>query len=161
MLPLLESRHGETKQHFAAGTVLLAEGEKTGRLYVLASGSVEVVRNGVVVAVISDPGSVFGEMSVLLDGPHTATVRTTADAEVYELKDANGFMRSDPSIALAIASMLAQRLNSATSYLVDLKKQYAGQNNHLGMVSDVLASLVFQKETKFNPGSDRQPDPEM
>jgi CRP/FNR family transcriptional regulator, cyclic AMP receptor protein len=161
MLPLLERRHGELKQHFAAGTDLLSEGDKTGRLYILAAGAVEVVRNGVVVATINEPGSVFGEMSILLDVPHTATVRTTTDSDVYELKDADEFMKSDPIIALAIARMLAQRLNSATSYLVDLKKQYAGQNNHLGMVSDVLASLVFQKETQFNPGSDRQPDHEM
>ena len=161
MLPLLESRHSEMKHHFASGTVLLAEGEKTGKLFVLASGAVEVVRNGIVVATTSEPGSVFGEMSILLDTPHTATVRTTTEVDAYELKDANGFLRSDPSIALAIARMLAQRLNSATSYLVDLKKQYAGQNNHLGMVSDVLASLVFKTETEFNPGSDRQPDHEM
>ena len=70
-------------------------------------------------------------------------------------------MRSDPQIAFVIARLLAQRLNSATTYLVDLKRQYAGQGNHLGMVSDVLASLIHQQETEFMPGSDRLPDPAM
>ena len=56
--------------------------------------------------------------------------------------------------------MLAQRLNAATTYLVDLKRQYAGNGNHLAMVSDVLASLIHNQEPEFTPGSDRQPDPQ-
>ncbi len=80
---------------------------------------------------------------------------------VYAYADAAGFMRSDPQIAFVIARLLAQRLNSATTYLADLKRQYAGQGNHLGMVSDVLASLIHQQEAEFTPGSDRLPDPAM
>jgi CRP-like cAMP-binding protein len=98
-------------------------------------------------------------MSVLLDMPHTATVRALSQATVYAYPDAAGFMRSDPQITFVIARLLAQRLNSATTYLVDLKRQYAGQGNHLGMVSDVLASLIHQPGNEFTPGSDRQPDP--
>ena len=66
---------------------------------------------------------------------------------------------SDPEIALLVARMLAQRLNAATTYLVDLKRQYAGNGNHLDMVSEVLASLLYNQEAEFSPGSDRQPDP--
>ena len=82
-------------------------------------------------------------------------------ATVYAFDDAAGFLRSDPEIALHVARLLAQRLNAATTYLVDLKRQYAGNGNHLGMVSDVLASLIHQQEREFTPGSDRLPDPAM
>ena len=159
MHSVLESCDIKKKKLIAAGTVLLKEGSRTGYIYVLAEGMIEVLRGETQVAVVSEPGSVFGEMSVLLDTPHTATVRTLSSATMYAFDDAAGFLRSDPQIAFEIARLLAQRLNSATTYLVDLKRQYAGQGNHLGMVSDVLASLIHQQEAEFIPGSDRQPDP--
>jgi CRP-like cAMP-binding protein len=143
-----------------AGTVLLAEGGKSGRIFVLAEGTVEVARGDTRVALVSEPGAIFGEMSVLLDSAHTATVRALDDAAVYEFADAATFLKSDPETTLAVAKLLAQRLYSATSYLVDLKRQYAGQSNHLGMVSDVLASLINQPPGDFTPGSDRIPDPQ-
>ena len=45
-------------------------------------------------------------------------------------------------MALLIARMLAQRLNVATTYLADLKQQYAGHGNHLAMVGELLQSMI-------------------
>ena len=161
MLSLLERLDQNMKIDLPAGHVMLAEGKQTGKLFILVKGAASVVRNDIVVAAISEPGSVFGEMSLLLDAPHTATVRAVSDVTVYEIADAMNFLRSDPEVTFIVARMLAQRLNSATSYLVDLKTQYASETNHLGMVSEVLATLVFQNETEFNAGSDRLPDHQM
>ena len=161
MQSILEICDPAKRKEVPAGTVLLPEGKTSGHIYVLAEGRIEVLRGNTQVAVVSEPGSVFGEMSVLLNTPHTATVRALSPVTVYAYADAAGFMRSDPQIAFVIARLLAQRLNSATTYLVDLKRQYAGQGNHLGMVSDVLASLIHQQEAEFTPGSDRLPDPAM
>ena len=160
-MSLLERLEHNVKISLPAGQIMLAEGAKTGKLFVLVEGTVGVVRSGVVVASVSEPGSVFGEMSLLLDTAHTATVRATSDVIVYEIADALNFLRSDSEITFFVARMLARRLNSATTYLVDLKNQYANETNHLGMVSDVLASLVFKDEAEFNPGSDRLPDHNM
>ncbi|MCX7304339.1 MAG: cyclic nucleotide-binding domain-containing protein [Hyphomicrobiales bacterium] len=157
MQPAILDYHDSRKTDLPAATVLLHEGVRSGRLYVLASGTVEVVRGETRVAIVSEPGSIFGEMSVLLDIPHTATVRTLSPATVYVFEDAEKFLRSDPEVALVVARLLAQRLNTATTYLVDLKRQYSGQGNHLAMVSEVLASLLHQPDTDFKPGSDRQP----
>lgn len=158
---ILQSCDPAKKKSVVAGGVLLHEGTRSGYIYVLAEGVVEVLRGETTVAVVSEAGALFGEMSLLLDIPHTATVRAKSDCVVYAYDDAAAFLRSDPQTAFAIARVLAQRLNMATTYLVDLKRQYAGHGNHLGMVSDVLASLVNQQPIKFEPGSDRQPDPEM
>lgn len=146
-----------------AGAELLTEGTRSGRLFVLADGVLEVLRGDTQVAVVADSGAVFGEMSVLLDTPHTATVRAYLPSIVYAFDDAAAFLKSDPEIAFFIARLLAQRLNAATSYLVDLKQQYEGHGDHLGMVSDVLASLLHHQDQDdgFKPGSDRLPDPEM
>jgi CRP/FNR family cyclic AMP-dependent transcriptional regulator len=161
MKSILEICDPSKKREVPAGEVLLSEGNTSGHLYILVEGRIEVLRGSTQVAVVSEPGSVFGEMSVLLNTPHTATVRALSPVTVYAYANAAGFLRSDPQIAFIIARLLAQRLNLATTYLADLKRQYAGQGNHLGMVSDVLASLVHQQEAEFTPGSDRLPDPAM
>ena len=161
MQSILEICDPAKKKEVPAGEVLLSEGSTSGHLYILIEGRIEVLRGSTQVAVVSEPGSVFGEMSVLLNTPHTATVRALSPVTVYAYANAAGFLRSDPQIAFIIARLLAQRLNLATTYLADLKRQYAGQGNHLGMVSDVLASLVHQQEAEFTPGSDRLPDPAM
>jgi len=155
---VLERCTAAQKTHVPAGTILMAEGTKSGRIYVLDAGTIEVMRGDTRVALVSDRGAIFGEMSVLLDTAHTATVRAVDDATVFAFPDAAEFLRSDPDTTLAVAKLLAQRLHSATTYLVDLKRQYAGQSNHLGMVSDVLASLINQPPGDFEPGSDRLPD---
>jgi CRP-like cAMP-binding protein len=62
-------------EHIAGGSVILEECQTTGRVYVLVEGHVEVLRGGTQIAVLDEPGSLIGEMSVLLGVPHTATAR--------------------------------------------------------------------------------------
>jgi len=161
MREMLEYCIGGIRQSVLAGTVVVHEGGRTGRLYVLIEGRLEVIKGDTVVASITEPGAVLGEMSVLLDQPHTATVRAASDSIVYEIDDAASFLRRQPGVALLIARMLAQRLNAANTYLADIKRQYAGQGNHLAMVGDLLQSMINLSPTQVSPGSDRQSDPRM
>lgn len=139
------------------GTVLLEQGAQTGRVYVLVEGRLEVLRGGTQVTVLDEPGAVVGEMSVLLDAPHTATVQAMGDARVHFIPDGARFFAEHPSLSWLVASILARRLNAATTYLVDLKRQYAGHSDHLGMVGEILEALMHQQDRDFRPGSDRDP----
>jgi CRP/FNR family transcriptional regulator, cyclic AMP receptor protein len=161
MRAVLDYCTGGLERKLPAGTVLIQEGSKTGHLFVLLEGRLEVIKGESVVAVLTEPGAVLGEMSVLLDQPHTATVRAAADSVVYEFDDAAAFLRDQPEMALLIARLLAQRLNVANTYLADLMHQYAGQGNHLSMVGELLQSMINQPPTQVSPGSDRQSDPRM
>jgi CRP/FNR family cyclic AMP-dependent transcriptional regulator len=161
MREILEYCIGGVRRNEPAGALILHEGGRTGHLYVLIEGKLEVVKGDTVVATITEPGAVLGEMSVLLDKPHTATVRAATDSVVYEIDDATSFLRNRPGVALLIARMLAQRLNIANSYLADLKQQYAGHGNHLAMVGDLLQSMINLPPTQVSPGSDRQSDPRI
>jgi CRP-like cAMP-binding protein len=145
----------------AAGSVLLPEGETSGHLYVLKSGSIEVLRGEMQVAVVEEPGAVFGEMSVLLNRPHTATVRALTPIEVHAFDDAGSFLRSNPEIGFHVGRLLAGRLNAATTYLADLKRQFEHQSNHLGMVGEVLDVLIHQQDEDFSLGSEREADPRL
>ena len=161
MRDILEYCIGGTRRNVAAGTEVLHEGGRTGHLYVLIEGRLDVVKGDTVVATLTEPGAVLGEMSVLLDQPHTATVRAAQDSVIYEIDDAASFLRQQPAVALVIARMLAQRLNVANTYLADLKRQYAGHGNHLAMVGDVLQSMINLPPSQVSPGSDRQSDPRI
>ncbi|SFK62057.1 Crp/Fnr family transcriptional regulator [Methylocapsa palsarum] len=144
-------------QNLPAGTVLLEEGKITGRVYVLTEGQIEILRNDAQVTVLDEPGSLIGEMSVLLGAPHTATARALGDVKVHAIPDARAFFSAKPEMAWLVARLLANRLNAATTYLVDLKRQFAGSGDHLEMVGEVLETLMHQQDKDFRPGSDRDP----
>jgi len=161
MASILSHCNGADRLEIAAGAVLLREGETSGRLYVLAEGTLEVLRGETPIATVAEPGAVFGEMSVLLNRAHTASVRALTSASVYVFENAEGFLKSHPEIAFILARLLAERLNGATTYLVDLKRQFEGNASHFGMVGDVLDSLLHQQPEDFTPGSDLEADPRL
>jgi CRP/FNR family cyclic AMP-dependent transcriptional regulator len=105
-----------------AGEVVLTAGSKTGELLFLRSGTVEVVKDGVQIASVNAPYSVFGEQAILLDQPHTADVRTVEQSEFY-VADAATILAGDPTVALYVAAILARRLDDANRWLVGVKRQ--------------------------------------
>jgi CRP-like cAMP-binding protein len=161
MASILDTCRGRLPERtFAAGEVVIAEGTPAGKLYILAEGTVEVLKSDYEINSLSDPGSVFGEISVLLDTAHTATVRTTTVARFYVVDEPREFLRSAPEVALGVARLLAKRLHAMTTYLVDLKRQFEHHDDHLGMVDEVLDALTHAQDHDHIPGSDRDPDPE-
>jgi CRP/FNR family cyclic AMP-dependent transcriptional regulator len=103
---------------FPAGSELLRQGGRLGTIFVLKSGEVEVLRDMALIRSISQPGAIFGEMSVLLDTPHTATVRTVSSVEAYRIDNAVAMLEARPAWALQLARLLAQRLADTTAQLV-------------------------------------------
>ncbi len=157
MRAILEQCGDLPLEHLDDGTVLLNEGEETGLVYVLVKGRIEILRGGTPVTVLEEPGSLAGEMSALLRLPHTATARALGDVTVHVIKDGPQYFRTHPGLAWLVARLLAHRLNAATSYVVDLKRQFENHSDHLAMVGEVLETLIHQQEQEFDPGSDRDP----
>lgn len=110
------------KTKIAKGTILLEQGTTSGNLYVLASGTFGILRGPVEVAEVFEPGAVFGETSVLLGSPHTATVRAKTECEVYVFEDAAAFIRTNPEITYEIAVLLASRLQKANDFITNLNE---------------------------------------
>lgn len=158
MSNVLDYCHDLPLREFAAGDVVLDEGATTGVLYVLVRGKVEIVKGDVQITTVSEPGAVFGEISVLLRQPHMAVVRALERSAFHVAEDPAAFLHSHPEISLAVARLLARRLHLVTTYLVDLKRQFEGSGDHLSMVDEVLEGLVHHQEPESEPGSDRYPD---
>ena len=130
-------------------------------LFILIEGSVEVVKDNVTVAVTSEPGAIFGDLSALLDLPHTAAVRTVAPSRFHRVPDARKFLEQNPAACLHLCELLARRLDAVNKYLVDVKQQFAG-HDHLGMVDDVLDTLMHrQPKRRVRPPESSLREPEL
>lgn len=151
---------GFPELYVACGHVLIQEGVRTNRLFVLKSGGFEVVRTGVRVIEIVEPGAFMGEISAVLGSAPTADVVATRDSTVYVLEDASASVRAQPDLAYAIAQLLARRLYAVTAYLVDIKRQYAESNTHLALMDQVLGNLVAMHPVGARLGSERLDNPD-
>src|SRR6476659_7372985 len=68
-----------------AGEVLMRQGDRGDRVFLVDSGIVEVIRDGFHVTDMG-AGSLVGEIALLRDVPRTATVRVADTAELYALE---------------------------------------------------------------------------
>ena len=106
---------------YGAGETVFAEGTKTGRLLILKTGAVSIVKNGTEIAQVAEAGAVFGELSALLDQPHGADVRTL-EASEFHVADA-ALLMQDPAALLYVTMLLARRLDFANQAFLELKSQ--------------------------------------
>jgi CRP-like cAMP-binding protein len=132
-----------------AGAVLITQDQPLSGIYFLVSGEVEVLKNGVQVAEIYEPGAVFGEMSWLLDVRPTATVRTLTACAFRHVPDPSTFLRAHPEVTLHVAALLARRIDSLNRYVVEVKNQFRDRADHLGIMDEVLDSLVHKHPRKI------------
>lgn len=156
-----DAPHGERPSRtFQPGEVLVGEGQPGGTMMVILDGVVEVRKGGVAITHLSEPGTYVGEMSALLDLPYSADVVAVEPTTVLVVDDAGASMSRDPALTLQVATLLAHRLHAVTSYLADLRRQYAGQDGHLGLMDQVLTELMASRPSSVAPGSEREDVPD-
>jgi CRP/FNR family cyclic AMP-dependent transcriptional regulator len=129
---------------FGVGESVIEQGDRTGRLYVLIEGSVEVLKDGVRVGTSDQPGAVFGELAALLGGDHTATVQTRMPSRFRVIENPRAFFESTPGACLHVCELLARRLDSLNKYLVDVQQQFR-REDHLGMVGSLIETLMHRQ----------------
>lgn len=120
---ILPLTRGHPLRTLEPGDLLIEAGEAGGELYVLESGKLSVLRDGVEIAVLSEPGAMIGEMSVLLGDDHSATVKALEPSEVRVIEQAVAFLERTPIVALAVATLACERLNRTSALLVEMRKQ--------------------------------------
>jgi CRP/FNR family cyclic AMP-dependent transcriptional regulator len=123
----LVRKHTEIRR-FGTGEVVIAPGESDRALYIVASGSLEVVvprgRRGRATRIATvDAGSVIGEMAFIDGRPRSALVRALTDVHLLRLSF-DGFevlAAKDPALArtilLDLGRILAQRLRAADAFI--------------------------------------------
>ena len=100
---------------YGEGAVIIRQGDTSMTVYVVLSGAVRIVVEGLGGArVVADhgPGVAFGEMGALDDAPRSATVVALAPTECALLArwDLERVVRSNPAFALALVRAVNGRL---------------------------------------------------
>ncbi len=95
----------------AAGTVLTHEGRYEGWFYLVVAGTIEIARAGAAVDTVGAGGFV-GEISLLDDGPRTATATTLTPCELLRVNNSqfDSLLEASPAIRLGIQEAMEARL---------------------------------------------------
>lgn len=155
---VLRLTDGAPERRLAAGETLIHLGEADPALYLLCDGALEVGRDGDVLARLTEPGSVVGELSLLLGTPASADVFASEPSVVRRVDDPERLFHEVPLFGQHLAVTLARRLHRVTSLLGELHRQFADQPGTLGLVPGVVAGLMGDDRPEAETGSDREPD---
>ena len=142
----------------ADGELVVVEGERTGYLVVLVEGTLEVRRRGRAVVQMSEPGTIVGELGLLLDTVASADVVAIGECVIRRMDDAERTFAENPEFARHLASLLAHRLWQISTYLSDVQAQYADRSDTLGLMPAVLQELLGGRRPPADPGSEREPE---
>ena len=109
------------RRDFPPATVIVREGAPGSSMFFITSGNVEVRKkdpNTNIDFLLTEmgPGQNFGEMSLLTGKPRTATVITLqpTTCAVLEQKDFHDLLLQYPKIGLALTTILAERVETAS-----------------------------------------------
>ena len=115
-----------TKKRFKRHELIVEHGKKSGALYIILSGHARVTLASakgreIVLASLSS-GDCIGEMSLMDDQPHSATVTadSTLDALVLAQATFNSCLVQNGHLAVAIMRGLVGRLRKANQKIADL-----------------------------------------
>lgn len=94
-----------------AGKVLMRQGDTGAEMFIIASGSVRIERNGTFIRDVG-PGGSIGEMSLLSEGPRTATVTTVEPTRILLAghREFHQLMEQHPTIRLHMLDGLATKI---------------------------------------------------
>lgn len=123
------------------GDVLITQGEAGTDLFVLEVGQLAVERDGVKIATIDQHDSLIGEMGLLLQRPHSATVRAETNSKVRVVADAMKVLQRHPDITLRLAMLLSQRLDETSGLVSELSRQVSGSSER-SLIGRILSGLV-------------------
>jgi len=137
---------------YQVGETVIAAGSKTGRLLILRKGTVAILKDNTEIAKVREPGAIFGELSFLLNQPHTADVYALEPSQ-FHVANATSLLGQYPMAIRYVAMVLAHRLNEANHALIQLRSQLQAGRSHSvvtmtvskieGLLAASGASLVY------------------
>jgi CRP-like cAMP-binding protein len=139
---------------YKAGETVFQEGELGTEMYIIQSGSIEIVKRigekreslG-----IMEKGDFFGEMAILEDMVRTADVVAVTDVELVRVNGAtfDTMLKSNTEIAIRMMRKLARRLRETTRMLEEA----------LGRKVEIDHPVVVDEEPKETHATARLVDP--
>ncbi len=105
---------------YKPGEIIVKEGDEGLGWFILKNGKVVVLKGKLKIAEYDQPGSIFGELSGILNRPRTATLKAVEASEVVCIKcTLTELIHQQPAVARKILINLAERLVATTDNLWD------------------------------------------
>lgn len=98
-------------QTLSAGQLLFKEGDEGDLMYVLMSGTVEIIVHNRVVET-AEAGAILGEMAMINQNKRSASVIAKSDCALFPVgpKRFNFLIQETPNFALHVMRVIAERL---------------------------------------------------
>lgn len=112
------------EKHFKPGETIYSEGEASDCAYIIASGTVEVLRktgDTVVPLAKLNMGQIFGEVGIIRKMPRSTTTRAAVDTTLLTITkhDFDTAFGDKNPLALTILKTLCERLSNATQRIYE------------------------------------------
>jgi CRP/FNR family transcriptional regulator, cyclic AMP receptor protein len=117
---------GVVKRRYRRGEIIVEQGRKSDALFILLSGRARVItadsRGREVILAVLESGDYLGEMSLIDNDPHSATVRAEVQTDVLVLGRAEfaACLPENSSLSYAILRGLVARLRNADRQIESL-----------------------------------------
>jgi CRP-like cAMP-binding protein len=120
---------------FAEGDVILEQGQTGSKVYILKEGSVLVIADGNEICKFGESGTVLGEISALLKGNISATVKAESACTLHVIDDLDAYCGSHPGAGVYLARVLAQRVVNMNVLFADIRSEIQGLGEAKGKSS--------------------------
>jgi hypothetical protein len=137
--------HGTKARAYAC----LTAGSKSGRLLIHKTGAVAILKNSIEIARVEEPRTVLGEISALLEKPHTADVRALEDSQFHVADAVRSIigrlhpLHSRPWLIIQVTQCRCNNLDSAGS------RTPSGQSRLSSIGVGIIVQLMVSKLTFF------------
>jgi CRP-like cAMP-binding protein len=115
------------RMEFSSGDTIMTEGEKGGALYLLRSGSVEILRDNKgqqqLLRTVYE-GALIGELTFLTDEPTTATAVASKNSVVYKMSR-SGYSRLMQTNQELVYAMFTYILTYTSSMIRQMNQDHA------------------------------------
>ena len=145
---------------FENGDTIIKEGNTDTNFFKLIQGCLEVVKGSDKIAEISEPNSYFGEMSALLGGRRTATIRSVGKSivKVFPGDKLMETLEGYPEISKQVIHALVSRLEDTNKRFIEILSTKGELERTLKAVAPHAAQRIsFGKQGAFGGGEYRAP----
>ena len=128
-------------------SVILSQATATGQLLFLDEGVVDVALEDIFIARVAEPGAVFGDISFLLDQPHTADGERGAALELPSGRGAGGVPRGRARRSRSTSPRSWRgRLNAVNHLLVEARRR-VDETEQQDVLADTLDRIGHALQT--------------
>ena len=134
-------------RHFAANEVIIEEGEEGNEFFIIKSGTVNVIREGLVIRTLEESGF-FGERAILLNEKRTATVITNTVTSCWVLNREDFLTFADEDLLQFLhGRMLLQDDTVSLENLLFVKKVGEGSFGSVVLVANSVNKALYCLKT--------------